>query len=87
MSERKVYTCFLNAQMPQDMPDPSERQYTHMDLFPTILASMGFTIQGDRLGLGTNLFSWEPTLEEQYGRQWLDDQLQKTSIFYEEHFY
>ena len=48
---------------------------------------MGFTIQGDRLGLGTNLFSWEPTLEEQYGRQWLDDQLQKTSIFYEEHFY
>ena len=87
MSERKVYTCFLNAQMPQDMPDPSERQYTHMDLFPTILASMGFTIQGDRLGLGTNLFSWEPTLEEQYGRQWLDDQLQKTSLFYEEHFY
>ena len=84
MSERKVYACFLNARMPQDMPDPSERQYTHMDLFPTILASMGFTIQGDRLGLGTNLFSWEPTLEEQYGRQWLDDQLQKTSIFYED---
>ena len=84
MSERKVYACFLNARMPQDMPDPSERQYTHMDLFPTILASMGFTIQGDRLGLGTNLFSWEPTLEEQYGRQWLDDQRQKTSIFYED---
>ena len=84
MSERKVYACFLNARMPQDMPDPSERQYTHMDLFPTILASVGFTIQGDRLGLGTNLFSWEPTLEEQYGRQWLDDQLQKTSIFYED---
>ena len=28
-----------------------------MDMFPTILASLGAQIEGDRLGIGTNLFS------------------------------
>ena len=28
-----------------------------MDLFPSILAAMGYEIEGNRLGLGTNLFS------------------------------
>ena len=36
-------------------------------MYPTILASMGATIEGDRLGLGTNLFSSQETLIEQLG--------------------
>ena len=35
-----------------------------MDMFPTTLASLGAVIDGDRLGLGTNLFSDKPTLAE-----------------------
>ena len=36
-------------------------------MFPTLLASIGVKIEGDRLGLGTNLFSGKPTLFEQNG--------------------
>ncbi len=43
------------------------RTYTTFDNFPTTLAAMGVTIEGNRLGLGTNLFSSEQTLSERYG--------------------
>lgn len=43
------------------------RWWCNVDMFPTILASMGVKIEGDRLGLGTNLFSDEPTLFEKNG--------------------
>lgn len=45
------------------------RDYTTLDFFPTILASMGCTIDGNRLGLGTNLFSSALTLSELLGRE------------------
>ncbi|MBR3880044.1 MAG: hypothetical protein IKJ34_00370, partial [Mailhella sp.] len=31
----------------------------HFDLFPTLLAALGFSIEGDRLGFGYNVFSRE----------------------------
>ena len=55
-----------------------------MDLFPTTLAAMGAVINGERLGLGTNLFSAIPTLTEIYGYERLDEIMQKKSIFYNE---
>ena len=58
-----------------------------MDLFPTMLSAMGFQIEGNRLGLGVNLFSQQPTLVEQLGRDALNAELQKTSKFYEANFY
>ena len=54
-----------------------------MDMFPSTLASMGVTIQGERLGLGTNLFSAEPTLAEQYGIETIDEELVKESKFFD----
>lgn len=87
MADRKIYNCFINADIASDAPDPSTRLFSHMDLFPTMLSAMGFRIEGDRLGLGVNLFSQEPTLVEQYGRDWLNTELQKTSKFYAENFY
>ena len=50
-------------------------------MFPTTLAAMGVTIEGDRLALGVNLFSDEQTLTEQYGRKGLDKELMKKSKF------
>lgn len=38
-----------------------------MDLFPTMLASLGVQIEGNRLGLGTNLFSDKKTLMKELG--------------------
>ena len=36
---------------------PNRKEITHFDLFPTLLAALGFTIEGDRLGFGWNAFS------------------------------
>ena len=53
-----------------------------MDFFPTTLASLGVTIEGERLGLGTNLFSDQATLAEEYGYETMFSELSRTSVFY-----
>lgn len=69
--QRKTYTVILN-------PDPSakeagyRRSYSTMDLFPTTLAALGAEIEGDRLGLGTNLYSEKATYVETFGFEELD---------------
>ena len=51
-------------------------------MFPTTLAAMGCTIEGERLGLGTNLFSATPTLIEKRGYVQFWNELAKASDFY-----
>lgn len=81
---RTVYNCIIN---PAVQPvNEKNREFGTYDLFPTTLAAMGVQIQGDRLGLGTNLFSDKPTLCELYGFETLDWELQKRSVFYNERF-
>ena len=53
---RRVYTAYINAD-PVENHSEGERQYTTLDTFPTTLAAMGVSIEGNRLGLGTNVFS------------------------------
>ena len=63
---RKVYTCYINSAV--EPTDPTKwRKYTTLDDFPTTLAAMGVKIDGERLGLGTNLFSDTETLSERDG--------------------
>ena len=50
-------------------------------MFPTILATMGVKIKGDRLGIGTNLFSDTPTVFEEYGVEHTNTELEKKSEF------
>ena len=57
-----------------------------MDLFPTTLAAMGYRIEGDRLGLGTNLFSGRKTLAEEMGYETLNTEVQKYSRYFVTHF-
>ena len=57
-----------------------------MDLFPTILSSMGYSIEGNRLGLGTNLFSSKKTLSEEMGYDEFNLELGKNSRFYHKEF-
>jgi len=79
-TSRKVYNVFINS--PIQPIQEKNRLFSTMDIFPTILASMGVTIEGDRLGLGTNLFSDQKTLLEQYGYEFLYQELRKKSNFY-----
>lgn len=77
---RKVYNAFIHSSA---VPiQKNYRQFSTMDMFPTILASMGVQIKGERLGLGTNLFSSEKTLSEKYGYNYLFQELGKKSDFY-----
>nr|MCR4688845.1 hypothetical protein [Saccharofermentans sp.] len=78
---RRTYVCVINPACEPETDD--RREYTTMDMYPTTLAALGCEIEGNRLGLGTNLFSSEPTLTEQYGFDFVDTELAKKSPFYE----
>ncbi len=82
---RHIYNCFINAAAQPYRT--TNRQFCAMDMFPTTLAAMGCTIEGNRLGLGTNLFSNVPTLMEKMGYAKLCTELSKQSEYYEGHFY
>ena len=83
--ERHIYNCFINAAATPF--STQNRQFCAMDMFPTTLAAMGCTIEGQRLGLGTNLFSAMPTLMEKMGYTKLCAELSKKSEFYSQNFY
>ena len=80
--QRKTYTAVINSAVKPVDPD-RVRLYSTMDLFPTTLASLGAVIRGNRLGLGTNLFSLSDTLLEQYGVSECVKELDKPSSFME----
>ena len=63
---REAIDVFINSVSPYRKIDRKRTAVT-MDLFPTILSSMGYSIEGERLGLGTNLFSKKKTLSEEMG--------------------
>lgn len=82
---RTVYNCILNPAV--DAVRTTGRGFCAMDMFPTTLAAMGCTIQGDRLGLGTDLFSGTPTLLEELGYAAFNEQLGRTSAYYTQNFF
>lgn len=82
---KEVYDCFINCADGLDTSHVKNREFSTCDMFPTILAAMGADIEGDRLGLGTNLFSGKPTLPEEMGRELFYEELQKNSKFYTRH--
>lgn len=77
---RHVYNCFINSKAQTD--NNKNRVFTAMDMFPTTLAAMGCEIKGDRLGLGTNLFSSTPTLAEEMGYREFNAEIAKNSGYY-----
>ena len=82
-TNRKVYNAYINSAV--EPVQEENRRFTTLDFFPTALASIGVSIEGERLGLGTNLFSAVPTLAEEYGYQVLFDELNLKSPFFIEH--
>lgn len=80
--ERKTYTAYINSAV--ECQNSKRRDFTTFDDFPTTLAAMGVKIEGDRLGLGTNLFSSRPTLTEEIGLEDENEELSKRSIFLED---
>ncbi|MGP4106082.1 LTA synthase family protein [Virgibacillus sp. L01] len=78
--ERTIYNAFINSAA--EPVNTKNRTFSPLDFYPTILASIGADIEGNRLGLGTNLFSDRKTLEEKFGLKYVSNELEKNSNFY-----
>lgn len=78
--QRTVYNCIVNPAV--ETKNTTNRTFSTIDMFPTTLAALGVKIDGDRLALGTNLFSDQKTLLEQYGYDTVSEELQKRSEFF-----
>lgn len=81
--KRRVYNLIING------PSTSRnhnREFSTLDMFPTTLGALGVEIEGNRLGLGTNLYSNEKTLMEKYGYKKFDRELAYRSKYYLETF-
>ena len=81
--ERKVYTAYINSAVTPEDPEWT-RAYSTFDNYPTTLASLGVSIEGERLGLGTNLFSSRSTLTEVYGNPYINQELTRKSALMEQ---
>lgn len=62
---RKWVNVFINS--PKNPINEDNRRFSDVDIFPTILSSMNFDIEGNKLGFGTDLFSDKKTLVEMLG--------------------
>ncbi|MDE7434943.1 MAG: LTA synthase family protein [Lachnospiraceae bacterium] len=82
---RRAYTVIINGAREYELG--YDRVFTTMDMCPTTLASLGAVIEGDRLGLGTDLYSTTPTLAELMGLEQLDQELARTSKYYEDYIF
>ncbi|AZP97171.1 hypothetical protein [Latilactobacillus curvatus] len=84
-NKRHAFNLILNAPKASQV-QTKNRQFSTMDMFPTTLAAMGVDIKGERLGLGTNLFSTKKTLIEEKGLKKVDKALSAKSKFYNNQF-
>ena len=77
--DRRTFTAIINSAVKPE--ENKAREYNTLDLFPTTLAALGCKIEGDRLGLGTNLYSSKKTLIEEFGEGYVNGELAKNSEF------
>ncbi|MDD8048055.1 MAG: LTA synthase family protein [Thomasclavelia sp.] len=82
---RTTYNCIINSKITASKQ--TNRVYTRFDMFPTTLAAMGFTIEGNKLGLGTNLFSSLKTNVEVYGVDYIKTEISKQSDYLDKQIY
>ncbi len=77
--KRQIYNLFLNT----TEPPSTERTFSQIDLFPTILEALGANVKDHQLGLGISVFSSTKTLLEQFPDS-LKDKMTKRSKLLEE---
>ncbi len=77
---RTIYNVFINVDI--DNVNNKKRVFSVMDMFPTTLSAIGVSINGDRLGLGTNLFGDKKTIPEEIGIEKFNQELKKNSNYY-----
>ena len=82
--QRTIYNCIINSAVTP--VNEKNRLFGTFDMFPTTLAAMGVKIEGERLGIGTNLFADVKTLTEEFGYEEVNAELEKNSEYYNVEF-
>lgn len=85
--EKRMFNAFLNLPFDVDESLLVNRDFSALDMFPTTLVALGAEIEGDRLGLGANLFSGRKTLIEKLGVEYIDEEFGKKSEYYNLNFF
>lgn len=81
--DRNIYYTIINPE-PGLVPTKN-RELCAFDFLPTTLTALGIQYDGDRLALGTDLFSNEKTLIEKYGQFTFFEKVKERSAYYENH--
>ena len=84
--DRSTFNLILNPAPNVDVSNERifhNRLWSNVDMFPTILASMGVEIEGERLGIGTNLFSGKSTIIDEYGLEYVNNEIMKNNSYYD----
>ena len=74
-SKRSIFNTFINSS--KQITNNKNRVFTNYDMYPTILSSIGASIEGNKLGYGTDLYSGDKTLSEIIGIDTLEKELNK----------
>lgn len=82
--DRVIYNSFINS---VKSGNNFNRKFSQYDMYPTILASIGANIPGNKLGFGVNLFSGEKTMIEELGKDKFDEELLKSSEYYDKYIF
>lgn len=83
--QRRIFNVIINSSVSSN--NTKNREFSSLDMFPTTLASLGATIENNKLGLGVNLFSDEETLVEKNGFEYVNLEFNKKSDYYNKFFY
>lgn len=73
---RTTYNCIINPA--KEAVSTKTRTFSTLDMFPSTLSALSVEIEGDRLGIGTDLFSGIPTLCEKLGEEEYKVQLERS---------
>lgn len=83
---RTTTNLIINGDFENKDIKTNNRQFAPFDMYPTILSGMGVDIEGNKLGLGTDLSSKEKTLIERDSLEKVNEELSKNSKFYNNEF-
>lgn len=87
IKDTSLFNVILNANVESGDGVWFNRKASVLDMFPTTLRALNVEISGDRLGLGTDLYSNTPTLQEELGFDTYNNQLGLKSNYYESNFF
>ena len=78
--KRLPINIFMNSLLSGDYT--KNRTFSHFDMFPAIIDAIGGQYNAEGLGLGRSMNKNEPTLLEELGAEYINEELARKSSFY-----